>query len=108
LEKLQKILDGSYVVAPCTADFIQSCLECFEVDKGSNIRLVYNETSCGLNDALWSPNFWLPTPATAARTLGYGYYMVDINLGGMFLNFYPSIKHYKKFWGLISHTTRQA
>ena len=31
--------------------------------------------------------FWLPYPATAARLLGYGYYMVDIDLGEMFLNF---------------------
>ncbi len=29
----------------------------------------------------------LPTPATAARSLGYGYHMADIDLGEMFLNF---------------------
>jgi hypothetical protein len=87
LEKLQKILDRGYVVAPEMRDFIRSLMDFFEVDKDSDIRLVYNGTSCGLNDALWAPNFWLPTPATAARTLGYGYYMVDIDLGEMFLNF---------------------
>jgi hypothetical protein len=41
-----------------------------------------------LKIALWAPNFFLPTPATMARALGFGYYMVDIDLlGEMFLNF---------------------
>jgi hypothetical protein len=64
-------------------------MDFFEVNKGSDICLVYNGTSCGLNNALWAPNFWLPTPSPAAGIrLGYGYYMVDINLGGgVFLNF---------------------
>jgi hypothetical protein len=58
-------------------------MDFFEVNKGSDICLVYNGTSCGLNNALWAPNFWLPTPSPAAGIrLGYGYYMVDINLGG--------------------------
>jgi hypothetical protein len=48
---------------------------------------VYNGTSCGLNKVLYAPNFWLPTPASAARVLGYGNHMVDIELGEMFLNF---------------------
>jgi len=87
LDKLQKILDRGYVVVPETLGFVRSLMDFFAVAKGSDIRLVYNGTSCGLNDALWAPNFWLPTPATAARTLGYGYYMVDIDLGEMFLNF---------------------
>jgi hypothetical protein len=75
------------VVAPQTKDAIRSLMDFFAVEKDSDIHLVYNGTSCGLNEALWAPNFWLPMPATAARTLGYGYYMVDIDLGEMFLNF---------------------
>jgi hypothetical protein len=87
LEKLQKILDRGYVIVPSSRTFIRSLMDFFEVDKDSDIRLVYNGTSCGLNDAIWAPNFFLPTPATAARSLGFGYYMVDIDLGEMFLNF---------------------
>jgi hypothetical protein len=87
LEKLKKILHRGYVIAPDARDFIRSLIDSFEVAKDSDTRLVYNGTSCGLNDALWTPNFWLPTPATAARSLGYGYNMVDIDLGGMYLNF---------------------
>jgi hypothetical protein len=60
-------------------------MDFFEVDKGTSyIHMVYNGTSCGLNDTLWAPNFWLPMPVVAARVLGY---MVDIDLGEMFLNF---------------------
>jgi hypothetical protein len=63
-------------------------MDFLEVDKGNaDIRMVYNGTSCGLNDTLWAPNFWLPMPAAAARVLGFGYYMVDIDIGEMFLNF---------------------
>jgi hypothetical protein len=65
--------------------------------------LVYNGTSCGLNDALWAPNFWLPTPTTAARCLGFGYFMVDIDLGEMFLNF-PLPSLLRRFSGVdLSH-----
>jgi hypothetical protein len=103
LEKLKKILDRGYVVALDMLDFIKSLMDVFEVEKDTDIRLVYNGTSCGLNEALWAPNFWLPTPATASRTLGYGYYMVDIDLGEMFLNF-PLHEALQKFSGVdLSH-----
>jgi hypothetical protein len=41
-------------------------MDFFAVEKYSDIRLVYNGMSCGLNEALWAPNFWLPLPSTAA------------------------------------------
>jgi hypothetical protein len=97
--KLQKILDRRYVVAPVTGDFICSLMDFFDVDKDTDIRLVYNGTSCGLNASLWAPNFWLPTPATAARSLGYGYFMADIDLGEMFLNF-PLHRVLQRFSGV--------
>jgi hypothetical protein len=82
LEKLRTILDQGYVVIPPNEDFIKSLMDFFEGDKGiTDIQMVYNGTSCGLNDTLWAPNCFLPTSASAARVLGYGYYMVDIDLG---------------------------
>jgi hypothetical protein len=96
LAKLHKIFDRGYVVAPDMVNFIRSLMNFFEEAKESDIRLVYNGTSCGLNDTLWAQHFWLPTPSTAARTLGYGYFMVDIDLGEMFLNF-PLHKMLQKF-----------
>jgi hypothetical protein len=85
-KKLQKILDRGYVVFPAGSGFIKSLMDFFDVEKGSDIRMVYNGTRCGLNEVLWA-NFWLPYPAMAARLLSYGYYMVNIDLGEMFLNF---------------------
>jgi hypothetical protein len=86
LKKLQKILYQKYVVVPKHQAFIQSLMAFFEVENDSDIQLVYNGTSCGLNDSIWAPNFWLPMPAIAARLWGKGT-MVDIDLRGMFLNF---------------------
>jgi hypothetical protein len=103
LGKLKKILDRGYVVAPTTIDFFRILMDFYSVKKDSAIRLVCNGTSCGLNNALWAPNFWLPTPATAACSLSYGYFMVDIDLGEMFLNF-PLHKILQEFSGVdFSH-----
>jgi hypothetical protein len=77
----------------------------FEVDKDSDIRLFYNGTSCGLNNALWAPNFFLPTPATVARALGFGYYMIDINLGEMFLNF-PLHETFQRYPEALESSTK--
>jgi hypothetical protein len=87
LDKIKKVLQRGYVVIPDAMNYIKSLIDFFEVPKNNDIRLVYNGTSCGLNEVLYAPNFWLPTPASAARVLGSGYYMVDIDLGEMFLNF---------------------
>jgi hypothetical protein len=80
-------------------------MDFFEVEKDSDIHLVYNGTSCGLNNLIWAPHFWLPMPATVARLLGYSYYMVDIDLGEMLLNF-PSTLPSNNTQELIFVTTR--
>jgi hypothetical protein len=49
--------------------------------------MVYDATRSGLNDALWSPNFGLPTVESLLRGEEFGTWMGDINLGEMFLNF---------------------
>jgi hypothetical protein len=87
LEKLKKVLERGYMKVHYDSHFIKSLIDSFPVDKDGDIRMVYNGTSSGLNDALHAPNFWLPTPSSAARVLGVGYFMVDMDLGEMFLNF---------------------
>lgn len=83
IEKLATILRKGYI----QPGYVKSLIDFFAVPKGGDIRLVYNGTSCRLNEATWAPNFWLPYPRTAIRLLDYGYYSVDIDLGKMFLNF---------------------
>jgi hypothetical protein len=66
---------------------VKSLIQFFDVPKAGDIRLVYNGTSCGLNDALWCPNFWIPTAKSALRVLDYNYQSADLDLGEIFLNF---------------------
>ena len=83
-EKLQLIIDKEYVKYAN----IHSLTDFFDVNKGFiDIRMVYNGTSCGLNDAIWVPSFWLPTPNTALRNIGPNNFSVDAEQGDMFLNF---------------------
>ena len=67
---------------------IKSFIDYFAVKKGeSDIRVVFNGTSCGFNSAIWAPNFWLPMSSSMVRVLSYNYDIVDIDLGEMFINF---------------------
>ena len=50
--------------------------------------MVYDGTKSGLNKALWSPHFGLPTMAFTLRSLLPGYYQCDMDCGEMFLNFW--------------------
>jgi len=65
----------------------KNLIDYFAVPKAEDIRMVQNGTSCGLNESVWSSNFWLPSAQSMTRILGYNYRSVDIDLGEMFLNF---------------------
>jgi hypothetical protein len=61
----------------------------FLVPKGlDDIRMVYNGTSCGLNDVLWVPWFSLPTVKQTLRALLLGYLQCDLDVGEQFPNYY--------------------
>ena len=61
----------------------------FAVPKGADdIRIVYDATACGLNNALWSPNFFLPTIDSVLRGANKDSWFSDIDLGEMFLNYF--------------------
>jgi hypothetical protein len=66
-DKLKTIIKRKYI-AP---GFVTSLTDVFAVPKGADIRLVYNGTSCGLNQATWAPNFWLTYPQSALRLLDF-------------------------------------
>ena len=72
---------------------VKSVTSFFDVPKGNDsIRVVYNATSSGLNDAIWAPWFSLPTIDTHLRAVDPGTYMGDGDIGKMFLNFMLDIK----------------
>jgi hypothetical protein len=67
---------------------VLSLIHYFYVPKGKeDIRMVYNGTSCGLNDMLWAPHFGLPFVKHTVRSLMPGYLQCDMDIGEMFLNF---------------------
>jgi hypothetical protein len=60
----------------------------FSVPKGDdNVRMVYNGSESGLNDAIWVPRFILPTMETHLRGVEEGTCMADNDVGECFLNF---------------------
>ena len=64
MEKLKKFLDRKYLEDNKNC-FVTSLISLFNVLKGSdNIRVVFNGTFCGLNEATWAPWFPLPTART--------------------------------------------
>ena len=71
-----------------TRGVVRSLTSYFSVPKGlEDVRMVYDGTASGLNDAIWVPRFSLPTAATHLRALDAGYQMADVDIGEMFLNF---------------------
>ena len=49
--------------------------------------MVYNKTSSDLNSSLWAPHFSLTTVGSTLRAEERGTFMVDRDIGEMFLNF---------------------
>jgi hypothetical protein len=61
----------------------------FSVPKGlDDICMVYNGTSCGLNNVLWAPRFGLPMVKQTLRALLPGYLQCDLDVGEQFSNYY--------------------
>ena len=60
----------------------------FSVDKEeTDILMVYNGTSCGLNDILYAPHFGLPTVRETLRAILPGFHQCDLDVQDQFLNF---------------------
>jgi hypothetical protein len=88
--KLEVVRDKRYV---CKGT-VTSLTSYFSVPKGDqDIRLVYDASKSGLNKSLWAPNFGLPTVDTLTRGITSKFWMGDLDIGEMFLNFplHPSL-----------------
>jgi hypothetical protein len=83
-DKVGKVRKRGYI----KPGHVSSVTSFFAVPKGDDdIRMVYNGTSCGLNDAVFAPWFALPTMDSHLRAVDVGTYMADCDIGEMFLNF---------------------
>ena len=58
--------------------------------------MVFDGTSSGLNEALWAPNFFLPSAKSASMCLSFDTWMADMDFGDFFHNFFmdPRIRPY--------------
>ena len=83
-EKIGKVRKRRYIAS----GQVKSLTSYFHVPKGeSDIRMVYNATSSGLNEVTFAPWFALPTIESHLRGVEAGTYMADNDVGDMFLNF---------------------
>ena len=83
-EKVVQVRRRGYI----TPGKVASGTHYFCVDKGeSDIRMVYNGTSCGLNAYLYAPHYGLLTVKHIMRALREGYYQCDLDVGEQFLNY---------------------
>ena len=84
-EKIGKVRDRGYILP----GEVNSLTGFFAVPKGKDdIRIVYDASACGLNAALWAPNFALPTIDSVLRSADQSTWFSDIDLGEMFLNYF--------------------
>jgi hypothetical protein len=83
-KKVNKVRERNYI----EAGEVRSLTHMFAVPKGeSDIRMVYNGTSSGLNAVIFAPHFGLPTTQNTLRALLRGYFQADLDLAEMFLCF---------------------
>ena len=86
--KVEKVMKRRYIVRLTTGVDLKSLIKYFAVPKGlDDIRIVYDGTASGLNEAVWAPSFWLPTIDSLVRALDADSWMSDRDIGDMFLNF---------------------
>ena len=93
-EKLKVVREKGYITSQ---QKVKSLTHFFPVAKtwrkeeGKNVvdevRMVYDATKSGLNEAVFAPWFAMPTVDTLLRSTVAGSYMTDCDVGEMFLNF---------------------
>lgn len=84
-KKVEKVVKRGYL----QEGHIKSLINFFDVPKGeADIRLVYDGTKSGLNDAVWAPNFFLCSVDSALMWTNADTWYADRDLGEMFLNYF--------------------
>lgn len=82
--KVLKVMHRGYL----KVGLVKSLINYFAVPKGDDdIRMVYDGTASGFNEAVWVPNVGLPNIETLLRGTAPNCWMVDLDIGDMFLNF---------------------
>lgn len=90
-EKLNKFIKKGYLVPGS----VSSLIKYFTVPKGdTDVRVVFDGTKSGLNNAMWAPTFTLPTVDSLLPMLEPGTWQGDIDVGEMFYNYllHPDVR----------------
>jgi hypothetical protein len=83
-KKMMKVRQRCYI----DSGEVASLIHYFYVPKGeTDIQMVHNGTSSGLNECLYSTHFGLPAVSDMLQSLLPGYHQADLNIAKMFLNF---------------------
>ena len=94
-EKLQKVIEKGYIEIT-DIQMVESIMYMFDVVKGDDMCIVYDGSKSGLNNALWAPQFALPTINRMTRWTLAGTWLANNNYGEIFLNFpmHPDLQKY--------------
>ena len=99
-DKLWRVRERGYIlpgpVVSLTNVFFVDKYVCPVTGEVKDVRPVYDATKSGLNDAVWSPSFFMPTADSLFRMIDFDTWLGDIDLGEMFLNFWldPRLRAY--------------
>ena len=88
-QKIHKVINRRYL----SEGYVKSLINYFAVPKGlSDIRVVYDGTKSGLTDAVWAPNFFMPSIDSLLLYCSADTWYSDLDLGEMFLNYFMDPK----------------
>jgi hypothetical protein len=83
-EKVGAVIERGYIVR-CSPAEVRSLMFMSDVPKGDDdVRMVYDGSRSGLNEALWAPWFALPMVDAMTRGLLTGYWCADNDYGEQF------------------------
>jgi len=83
--KIHKVIERRYL----NDGYVKSLINYFAVPKGlSDIRVIYDGTKSGLTDAVWAPNFFMPSIDSLLLYCSSNTWYSDLDLGEMFLNYF--------------------
>ena len=92
-KKINKVIARGYL----NEGYVKSLINYFAVPKGlTDIRVVYDGTKSGLTDAVWAPNFFMPSVDSLLLYCSADTWWSDLDLGEMFLNYFmdPILRPY--------------
>ena len=88
-KKTEKVRHRRYI----SSGTVLSLASFFHVpNRESDIRLVYDLISCGLNEVLWAPKLWMPSAEKILDTATHTSWFGDVDSAEMFHNYKLSEK----------------